>query len=118
MDESYYINESILLSYFAGELPADRQKEVEEWIATSEENTKTARDIFQLYRAADTLNYMKHVDSVAAFHQVKDRIHKHQHRVSYCCLFGSAAACHHPLSDFEKLPRGVCGDTDKSRYGC
>ena len=93
MDESYYINESILLSYFAGELPADRQKEVEEWIATSEENTKTARDIFQLYRAADTLNYMKHVDSVAAFHQVKDRIHKHQHRVSWMVWGQRIAAC-------------------------
>ena len=93
MDESYYINESILLSYFAGELPADRQKEVEEWIATSEENTKTARDIFQLYRAADTLNYMKHVDSVGAFHQVKDRIHKHQHRISWMVWGQRIAAC-------------------------
>ena len=52
MDESCYINESVLLNYFAGELPADRRKEVEEWIAASEDNEKMARDIFRLYRAA------------------------------------------------------------------
>ena len=40
MDESCYINESVLLNYFAGELPADRRKEVEEWIAASEDNEK------------------------------------------------------------------------------
>ena len=40
MDESCYINESVLLNYFAGELPADRRKEVEEWIAASEDNTR------------------------------------------------------------------------------
>lgn len=45
MDESCYINESVLLNYFAGELPADRRKEVEEWIAASEDNEKMARDI-------------------------------------------------------------------------
>lgn len=50
MDESCYINESVLLNYFAGELPADRRKEVEEWIAASEDNEKMARDIFRLYR--------------------------------------------------------------------
>ena len=43
MDESCYINESVLLNYFAGELPADRRKEVEEWIAASEDNEKMAR---------------------------------------------------------------------------
>ena len=75
MDESCYINESVLLNYFAGELPADRRKEVEEWIAASEDNEKMARDIFRLYRAADTLDYMNRVDASAALQQVKGRIH-------------------------------------------
>lgn len=66
MDESCYINESVLLNYFAGELPADRRKEVEEWIAASEDNEKMARDIFRLYRAADTLDYMNRVDASAS----------------------------------------------------
>lgn len=74
MDESCYINESVLLNYFAGELPADRRKEVEEWIAASEDNEKMARDIFRLYRAADTLDYMNRVDASAALQQVKGRI--------------------------------------------
>lgn len=83
MDESCYINESVLLNYFAGELPADRRKEVEEWIAASEDNEKMARDIFRLYRAADTLDYMNRVDASAALQQVKGRIHKHRHRISW-----------------------------------
>ena len=124
MDESCYINESVLLNYFAGELPADRRKEVEEWIAASEDNEKMARDIFRLYRAADTLDYMNRVDASAALQQVKGRIHKHRHRISwmvlgaaYCCLYGVTAACHHPLFNSEKSAARICGDTDQSRYG-
>ena len=93
MDESCYINESVLLNYFAGELPADRRKEVEEWIAASEDNEKMARDIFRLYRAADTLDYMNRVDASAALQQVKGRIHKHRHRISWMVWGQRIAAC-------------------------
>lgn len=93
MDESCYINESVLLNYFAGELPADRRKEVEEWIAASEDNEKMARDIFRLYRAADTLDYMNRMDASAALQQVKGRIHKHRHRISWMVWGQRIAAC-------------------------
>lgn len=52
-----------------------------------------ARDIFRLYRAADTLDYMNRVDASAALQQVKGRIHKHRHRISWMVWGQRIAAC-------------------------
>lgn len=93
MNNSDYINESVLLNYFAGELSPEHRKEVEEWIHLSKDNEKTARDIFQLYRAADTLNYMKKIDAPAAFEKVRARIHKQPKKVSWLIWGQRVAAC-------------------------
>ena len=93
MSISYDISESVLLSYFAGDLSTEQQKEVEEWIHSSAENEKTARDIFQLYQATDTLNYMKGVDETAALKEVKKRIHPEQKRTSWLVWGQRIAAC-------------------------
>lgn len=93
MNNSDYINESVLLSYFSGELSPEHRKEVKEWIHLSEENEKTARDVYQLYRAADTLNYMKQVDAPAAFEKVKVRMHKQPKKVSWFIWGQRVAAC-------------------------
>ena len=74
MDKTYYVNETTLLSYFAGELTAEQRKEVEEWINLSADNKKSAHDIYQLYRATDTLKYMQSVDTRAAFSKVDKHI--------------------------------------------
>lgn len=93
MNESYDINESVLLSYFAGDLSPEQRKEVEEWIHSSTENEKTARDIFQLYRATDTLNYMKEVDVATALREVKNKIHRKQKKISWLVWGQRIAAC-------------------------
>ncbi|QIU96859.1 FecR domain-containing protein [Bacteroides faecium] len=93
MNNSDYINESVLLNYFTGELSPEHRKEVEEWIHLSEDNEKIARDIYQLYRAADTLNYMKQIDAPTAFEKVRNKIHKHQKTASWFMWGQRIAAC-------------------------
>lgn len=93
MKDECYINESKLVSYFAGELSPEQRNEVEEWIHLSAENEKTARDIFQLFRAADTLDYMRQVDISAAFTKVKSRIKPRHKKVSWLTWGQRIAAC-------------------------
>lgn len=93
MNNSDYINESVLLNYFTGKLSPVHRKEVEEWIHLSEDNEKTARDVYQLYRAADTLHYMRQIDAPVAFEKVRAKIHKHQKKVSWLIWGQRIAAC-------------------------
>lgn len=76
MDEPFTVNESILLNYFADSLSPSQRREVEEWIALSAENKKIARDVYHIYRASDTLGYMKQIDAVTAFGKVRCKIHR------------------------------------------
>ena len=55
MNNSDYINESVLLNYFTGELSPKHRKKVEKWIHLSEDNEKIARNIFQLYHSTNIL---------------------------------------------------------------
>ena len=48
---------------------------------------------FLAYRAADTLDYMNRVDASAALQQVKGRIHKHRHSISWMVWGQRIAAC-------------------------
>lgn len=93
MNKLDYINESVLLNYFTGELSPEHRKEVEDWIHLSKDNEKTARDVFQLYRAADTLDYMKQIDALAALKKVKNRIYRRQKKTSWFIWGQRVAAC-------------------------
>ena len=78
MDKHKHIDESILLSYFSGNLSISQLQEVEDWISRSEENKKIARDIQYLYQAADTLTYIKQINPYTALKNVRKRIYSRQ----------------------------------------
>lgn len=91
MNDNIHINESVLLEYFAGKLPAEEQAGVEEWLSFSEENQKMARDVYYIYFSADTVNTIKSLDVQSALLDVNAKI-GHRHRVSVFTWLQRAAA--------------------------
>ena len=75
MQEQNHI-EDLLPRYFEGALSKDNAARVEEWIASSEENLKIARQIEMLYLATDTLQILKKVDTEKALSKVNRKINR------------------------------------------
>ena len=78
MDEHQHINETTLWDYFSGTLPASQRAEVDSWMAASDENRETARNIRSIYQASDALHCIRQTDAPAALKKVKVRIHRPQ----------------------------------------
>lgn len=68
--------EEMLLQYCEGSLDNDESRQVEEWIAASPENEEIARNVHELYWAADTLHVMNKVDSTKAMKKMNSALMK------------------------------------------
>lgn len=64
------INESLLIRYFSEELSESEIIEVENWILSSDENRKIAKDIYAIQMAIDTYDTMKNVDADKALKKI------------------------------------------------
>lgn len=77
MDEqesTFDIDESLLLRYFNGQLNAEENKRIEDWIQASTGNRKIARDVHYLFFASDTLHRLQTIQPEKALKNVTDRI--------------------------------------------
>lgn len=63
--------DELLSRYCEGEVTEEERQAVEVWIEQSDENCQTAKQVYTLYLAADTLNIMKRVDIEKAFSKVR-----------------------------------------------
>lgn len=66
--------EELLLRYCEGALDEEEREQVEAWIRSDEEHERLARQLQELYWAADTLSVMNRVDTGKALGRVNRRI--------------------------------------------
>lgn len=66
--------EGLLVRYYSGELTPDEAARAEAWIAASDENRRTAEQVWHLCFAADALDCRERLDADAAFRRVRSRI--------------------------------------------
>lgn len=74
MNTQNEIDEQLLLDYFSGTISPTQRQEIEAWLQASETNRKTARDIWYLFLATDTIHTIQSVDSSLALDLVKKKI--------------------------------------------
>lgn len=72
------INKETLLLYLSGKLPANKAKEVEDWIETSAENKKIAEDLYLASKLTDQLIMMKQAEAEESLAQLHAHINKKQ----------------------------------------
>lgn len=71
-----FIDESLLIRYFSGEVTAEEKTQMEAWIRYSDENKKIAKQVYYIYFATDTLQTMKTVNSINALSYVSRKMKK------------------------------------------
>ena len=76
------MDEAILLRYFSGTLEKEEKDKVETWISLSQENEKTAKQVYYLYRVTDVIQTVNQIDSKKALLKVDKRLAK-QRRLSW-----------------------------------
>ncbi|KAA8485054.1 FecR family protein [Arcticibacter tournemirensis] len=81
------INESTLIRYFSNELTEEERKEVEDWIALSDENRKAAREVYYIIAAGDAFSVMNTVDTRGALRKVRERMHIRERKTTPVALF-------------------------------
>lgn len=91
------ISESLLVRYFAGSTTDAERAAVEEWISSSEENRRTAEQVYYISFAADTIETMRRVDVAAARKRVHARIAASRRRRIWSRLQRVAAMMFVPL---------------------
>ena len=70
------MNETILLKYFSNTISPDELREVKKWLDASEENRKTAEDIYHIYYSTETLRKMKSIDMPKAYKSIHKKINR------------------------------------------
>lgn len=64
------------MRYFQGGITHEEKAQVENWISASDENRKTAKQVYYIYYATDTVQTMKTIDAEAALKNVHRRMDK------------------------------------------
>ncbi|WP_029901923.1 FecR family protein [Prevotella sp. 10(H)] len=79
MQENTQIEE-MLIRYYAGELDTENKKAVEEWIASSDENKKTAKQVYYICFATNALKTFTKIDVNQALTKVHKRMEESSNR--------------------------------------
>lgn len=76
MKTNLNIDESLLVRYFSGEVDQDEKIQIENWITSSDENKKMAKQVYYICFAADTLHTIKNTSTEKALADVSQRMAK------------------------------------------
>lgn len=97
MNDKFENIEEMLLRYCEGSLNDEENRQVEEWITSDDEHENIARNIHELYWAADTLHVMNKVDTEKALKNLNGKIYRKRLKVVFLWTERVAAILFLPL---------------------
>ncbi len=97
MNDKFENIEEMLLRYCEGSLNDEENRQVEEWITSDNEHEDIARNIHELYWAADTLHVMNKVDTEKALKNINGSIYRKRLRTVFLWAERIAAILFLPL---------------------
>ena len=80
MQEQKMIDESLLLRYFEKEVSEEEKKKVEEWIHSSEANSRMAKQVAQIFVATRLLHGSKEASPQQALQDFWSQVERKKHR--------------------------------------
>ena len=91
MQEQKMIDESLLLRYFEKEVSEEEKQKVEEWIRSSEANSRMAKQVAQIFVATRLLHNSKEASPQQALQNFWSRVERRKHKHIWRYI-GTAAA--------------------------
>jgi ferric-dicitrate binding protein FerR (iron transport regulator) len=70
----------VLSRYYSGDINPEERKQVEDWIALSDENKSLAGEVFNLFYTSDTLTVIRDMDAGSVLKKVNRRIARRKRR--------------------------------------
>ena len=80
MQEQKMIDESLLLRYFEQEVSEEEKKKVEEWIHSSEANSRMAKQVARIFVATRLLHGSKEASPQQALQDFWSQVERKKHR--------------------------------------